>query len=150
MQTEGAAAFRAAAEALKEADKAARREVYAAFRKAARPLGVSVIRGGASEMPKRGGFAEQIARAKMTQSNAASGRNPGVSLSFKTKPSHNLKALDAGILRHKTFGHEPWKEQKVPEGAFTRPFEAGADPVRREILAALESVAHEIARATGR
>jgi hypothetical protein len=150
-----AAAFKAAAQALNAAgDKDLRNEVYAAFRKATKPLGESIIREGSAEMPRGGGLAARVAAAKMGQSNSTTGRNPGVALSFRTKPgttgqSYNLRALDAGIARHPTFGNRAvWRVTSIRAGAFTRPFEAGKEPVAQQVLLALEKVAQQIARTT--
>lgn len=153
--TDNAAAFKAAALALNEAgDKDLRNEVYATFRRITKPLGEKVIAGGAAEMPKHGGFAAQVAAAKMGQSNATTGRNPGIALSFRTKPSHNLKTVDDGILRHPVFARSGatrvWVQQHVPAKAFTNPFLANRDPVAKEIVHTMDKVAQEIVHRSSR
>lgn len=148
--------FKAASLALNEAgDKDLRNEVYSTFRKIAEPLGVHVIRSGSAELGHRGGLSARVAAAKMSQSNATTGRNPGVALSFRTRASkggqsYNLKAMDAGVLRHPVFARagQPrvWRTQSIRAGAFTRPYEAKREPTAREVLQAMERVAEEITR----
>lgn len=154
---DGAAAFKAAAQALNDqGDKELRKNVYGAFRKAAKPLAESVIREGAREMPKRGGLSAKVAGSKSGQSNSTTGRNPGVTLTFRgvkdvEGKNMDLKTLDVGIARHPTFGRRglgQWKVTNVPKGAFTRPFEAGLEPVKRELFRVLEDAAADIARKT--
>lgn len=144
--------FRAAAQVLNElGDKDLRRDVYAGFKKVARPLGADVIKHGAANMPRRGGFAATVARAKMGQSNATTGRNLGVALSFRTSPSHDLKTVDGGSLAHPVFPRRGdmtrrWVRQSVPKHAFTIPFNAGQPKVAKELTRILEEAAHKVSR----
>lgn len=151
---ENSVAFRAAVKALNEyADKGFLKEVRADMRRAAKPLGDKVIREGAAEMPKRGGLSRELAKAKMSQSNTTSGRNPGVSMLFRTKPSHDLKSIDGGTVRHPNWGRRgkgQWSETKVTPGAYSRPFEAGAPEVAHEIVSGLTRIASDIAQRTER
>jgi hypothetical protein len=153
MADNGQAAFRAAAQALNEAgDKELRREVYAAFKKAAKPLGERIVHGGSAGLPRRGGLSARVAAAKVGQSNSTTGRNPGVALTIRTKPgdtgkSMNLVTVDKGIVRHPTFGRRTvWRVTKVTPELFTKEFEAGREPVAREVLDALQTVADRIQR----
>ncbi|MGX7679075.1 hypothetical protein ACSMXN_09255 [Jatrophihabitans sp. DSM 45814] len=155
MPVEANEQFTAAAKALNEAaDKTIRTEVYAAFRRAAKPLGESIIREGSAELPHRGGLAARVAKAKLAQSNATTGNNPKVAISLKVREGYSLKSMDAGTIRHPVFSRadrtQVWVKQSIRSGAFTRPFEAGADPVRKEVLTALENVARQIRDGTAR
>lgn len=147
-----AAAFRAAAQALNEAaDKELRKQVYAAFRKASKPLGETVIREGSAKMPHRGGLSARLATAKLSQSNSTTGRNPGITLRIKSREGYELPALDRGRLRHPVFGRRRrWVLQRVPARAFSTPFEQGREQVANEVTRALEDVAQDIARQTRR
>lgn len=151
--------FAAAARALNEAgDRGLRREVLATFRRIARPIGQDVIREGSAELPRRGGFAAAVAAAQIRQSNALSGRNPGVALSFRTAvgatgKSMDLRTVDEGKIRHPTFGRRgrgQWRVTNVRAGAFRRPFEAQREPAARELVAAMERVADQVVRDTNR
>jgi hypothetical protein len=149
MPIEGTEQFKAAAQALNEAaDKLLRKEVYAAFRTAARPLGETIVKQGAAALPKKGGLSARVAAAKVGQSNATTGKNPKVAISIRTREGYALAAMDRGILRHKVFNTGRWVTQKITPGAFTKPFEAGADDVRKEVLAALVRVAEQIKAGT--
>jgi hypothetical protein len=149
---ENSASFRAAAKALTQyGDKGLLKEVRADMRKAAKPLGEKVIREGAAVMPKRGGLSAELAKAKMSQTNTTTGRNPGVVMVFRTKPSHDLKSMDEGIVRHPIYGHRgkgQWRETKVMPGAYSRPFEAGAPDVAHEIVSGLKRIVDDVARRT--
>jgi hypothetical protein len=152
---DGTEAFRRAAQTLNEAgDKDLRREVYAALRRAAKPLGDKVIAEGSSGLPGRGGLRARVAAAKFGQSNATTGRNPGVSLRFRTTQGYDLAAMDRGQLRHPVFARagqpRTWVRQSIRAKLFTTPFEAGVEPVRKEIVAAMEAVAQDIAAKTSR
>lgn len=149
------AAFKAASQALNDTnDKELRRDVYASFRQVTKPLGQKVIKGGAAKMPRAGGFAATLARARMGQSNATTGRSIGVALTFKTSPGHDLKTLDAGVLRKPVFPRPgfkaTWVTQAVPARAYSAPFEAGRPAVSRELVKMLENVARNIAHKTSR
>jgi hypothetical protein len=145
MAIEGNEQFTAAARALNEAaDKALRKEVYAAFRTAAKPLGQQMVEEGSKHLPQRGGLGARVAAAKVSQSNATTGRNPSVALKIKVREGYDLKRMDQGEIRHRVFGTDTWVRQKIAPGAFTKPFQAGADAVRREVLRALERVAEQI------
>ncbi|HEY2088601.1 MAG TPA: hypothetical protein VGH54_21600 [Mycobacterium sp.] len=149
MTADGTEAFLAAAQALNEAgDKELRKEVYAAFRRVAKPLGERMIAEGAAELPHRGGLAARVAAARLSQSNATTGRNPAVAIKLKVREGYNLRTFDQGTIRHRVFGSNRWVAQSIRAGAFTRPFEAGADQVRKELIAALEKVANGIREGT--
>jgi hypothetical protein len=155
VRVEGTEQFQAAAQALNEAgDREIRKAVYAAFRRAGKPLGERMVSEGSAQLPRRGGLAARIARAKAVQSNATTGRNPSVVLKLRTTQGYNLTAMDAGVLRHPVFDRPPkvrrWVQQSVPPQAFTRVFEAGADEVRKELLTELEQVARDLRNGTAR
>jgi hypothetical protein len=154
MADNGQAAFRAAAQALNEAgDKELRREVYAAFKKAAKPLGERIVREGAAGLPRRGGLSARVAAAKVGQSNSTTGRNPGVAITLRTKPGNGGKSIDLraidvqGKVKHPVFGRRKvWRVTNVRSQLFTDPFEAGREPVAREVVDALQTVADRIQR----
>jgi len=154
-QDEGAAAFRAAAQALREAgDKDLRREVSASLREVTKPFGARIIRHGAVEMPHRGGLSARLAKARMTQTNAMNGRSPGIGMRFKVREGYDLAALDKGNLKHPVFARpgrpRVWATQRVPRDAYTREFLAGRDQVAGELVHTLESVTERIAQRSKR
>jgi hypothetical protein len=145
--------FVAAAAALNEAaDKDLRKEVYAAFRKAAKPLIEKIIKDGALHVPASGGLRARVLAAKASQSNATAGRNPGVAFRFR-KP-RVMAYIDAGVIPHPVFadrgrrrGAWTWDEsQTIRPGAYLHVFEAGREQVAAEVIRALEEVADRIVR----
>lgn len=154
-QADGTEQFRAAAQALNDAaDREVRTQVYGAFRRAAKPLSDRMIQEGSPELPHRGGLAARVGRAKASQSNATTGRNPSVAIRLKTPDGYSLRAMDEGHVRHPVFARagrpRKWVVQSIPKHAFTKVFEAGADGVRKEVLDALEQVARDIRNGTAR
>lgn len=155
VRVEGTEQFQAAAQALNDAgDREIRKAVYAAFRRAGKPLGERIVAEGSAQMPRRGGLSARIAQAKVAQSNATTGRNPSVVLKLRTAQRYNLTAMDAGVLRHPVFDRpnklRRWVQQRVPARAFSTVFEAGADDVRAQLLDELEHVARQIRDGTAR
>ena len=150
MPIEGTEQFKAAAHALNEAaDKALRREVYKAFKTAAKPLGERIVQEGSGALPHRGGLSARVAAAKVGQQNATTGKNPKVAIKIRAREGYALAAMDRGVLRHKVFKTGRWVTQQIAPNAFTKPFQAGAEPVRKEVLAALVRVAEQIAGGSG-
>ena len=142
---EGTEGFDRVAHALRGADKLIYKELNAGFRRVAKPLGQDVAVTAASELPRRGGLAYAIAGATPTLSGL-SGKSAGVSIRMKVRQGWYLGRIDGGVIKHPVFGRKPSVEQKVRAGAFTRPFEAGAPAVRKEIVASMEKVIDEIAK----
>lgn len=54
----------------------------------------------------------------------------------------DAERLNAGVLKHKTFGHSPWVEQPIPPGWFDKPAMAAVPEGLRHI----EAVANRIAK----
>lgn len=143
--------FKRAAAALKGlGDKDVRKAVAKGFREVAKPVGQSMVRAGAGAMPKRGGFAAQVARSSVTVGTAIVGMNPRVDIRLRNRAGYSLRPLDRGQLRHPVFARagrpRVWVRQSVPAGAFTREFEAQAPVVRRRVLGLLEQAVNDAAR----
>lgn len=155
VKAEGTQEFVKAAHALNDlGNRKVRLAVYKGFRNSARPLGQSMVRAGAAAMPKRGGLSERVASSSVGISNATTGRNPRVELRLKTPQGYDLKAMDAGELRHPVFARanakRTWVRQGVPAGSFTAAFEEGAPGVRAELIRELNTVIDETARKRAR
>lgn len=147
VRIQGERDLRRVAGTLREAgDKRLNRKVSAAIRLVARPIGIRVLREGAKEMPRRGGFAGVVEAGKVGIRAGFSGRNPSVSIQLRNEGA-DMKSLDAGILRHPVFGNKSaWTRQDVPEQAFTRAFEEESKPAQVAVAAAAKSTLNEIAR----
>lgn len=64
---------------------------------------------------------------------------------YRGSATHNLTAIDQGVLRHPTYGHNPWKDTAVKPGFFTRPCKLMAPSV----LVACNLTVTETAAAAG-
>lgn len=143
--------FGQVAATFKGGDKVLRREVGKSLRSVAKPLGERVVRAAAESMPKRGGFAGLVADARIGIRFSASS-SPSVQLLLKDRSNHDLKALEAGILRHPVFMRggdrkgATWRAQKVPSGRFTSAFNSEAPKAQREVMEAVQATLDEIAR----
>lgn len=102
---------------------------------------------------KRGGLkasqslADRAAGATITIKGRA-GRDPKVTITARTKAgkSIDLKALDAGTVRHPVFGHlTRWVTQSVSAKTFSDGVEENLDGVRDEILKALDALTARLA-----
>jgi hypothetical protein len=139
------------AAALKDAgDKDLTNRVRAAMRGVAKPVGVRVLREGAQSMPHRGGFSARVAaQGRVGLATALVSRTLHVTLTLSNKGA-DMKSLDAGTLRHPVFKRgdrkAAWVRQSVPEGTFTRAFDAEAPTVAREVLTAAEVTLDTVAR----
>lgn len=145
IRVDGVEHFAQVARALRAAGaKDLRRELYRGLNRATKPL-KDAAKANAATLPQRGGLAGRVQRARFSTKGRA-GRNPSVSIVAKDAKSRSvdLRALDAGTVRHPTFGHRPWVSQPVTPGWFSKPMEAGADDVAREVLAAVDAVAAKL------
>lgn len=122
-------------------DKDLRRELYRGLQRATKPLKEAAKENARSTLPRKGGLADRVSRARFNTKSRA-GRNPSVRIEAKDAKgrSVDLEALDRGSVRHPTFGHRPWVKQDVRPGWFTQPMEAGVEDVRREVVAAIDEV----------
>lgn len=132
-------------------DKELRREFYAGINRATKPLKADAKASARRDLPKRGGLNEFVAKTSLT-TRSRGGQNPGVRIvarkSKKGGRKSDVDAIDRGRLRHPVFGNRRvWVEQRVRPGWFTEPMEAGAGPVRRELLGVLDDVKRKVAKA---
>lgn len=146
IRVEGTDELQQVADALKAAgDSDLQRATSAALRGEAKPLGALVLGRGAMRMPQRGGLAARVAgMGSVGVSSALRGQVASVSVILRNK-GVDLKSLDAGVLRHKVFGHAVWVRQSVPSGAFREAFEAEAAEVRTRAVKAAQGVLDDVA-----
>lgn len=136
------------ADALKEAaDKDLQREVSAAIRGEAKPLGIRVLRRGAQDMPHSGGLADRVSgMGRVGVSASLRGRVASVRVLLRNK-GVDLRSMDAGVVRHPVYGNrQAWVRQSVPVGAFTQAFEAEAKAVADAASKAAQKVVADVAR----
>lgn len=143
LSIEGADGLARVAKALRQVgDKELQRELYAGLNRATKPLKESARESAEATLPRAGGLGKRVAKSRMATRRRASGANPGVRITSKSD-----SRIDRGVLRHPVFGNrDVWVAQQVPSGWFTKPMEAGADVVRRELVQVINDVADKLER----
>ena len=152
MVSDGARQLRMLARDLDRAGKELRRELPKALRDAARPMTEAIVKEALETLPKRGGFAEYIAKASITVStrtgvSSASVRLVGRKRKAGSEPQVDLPAVNRGRLRHPTYGHSPWVTQMVPPGFWDRGVARSAAEVDKRMQEALDRMRRRIEQA---
>jgi len=125
---------------LDEGDRKLNNGIRRRLREVAKPLGSEVRDTLAESMPRRGGLSAMIGRSKVSVSSTSASRQE-----IRVRSAgHDLEAMDAGMLRHPTFGHKPWVGQSVPSGSAAKALEAGAPKVRDALMREVETLLDEI------
>lgn len=94
-------------------------------------------------LPKHGGLADLIASSKVGIRARLSGTTAGVSI--VGGGTHNLTAMNAGLVHHPRFGDRgSWFAQSIRPGMFTDPIEAKAPEFERSIQAVMQDTAQRI------
>jgi len=124
---------------LDEGDRKLNNGIRRRLREVAKPLGSEVRDTLAGSMPRRGGLSAMIGRSKVSVSSTSASMHIRV-----RSAGHDLEAMDAGMLRHPTFGHKPWVGQSVPSGSAAKALEAGAPKVRDALMREVETLLDEI------
>lgn len=151
MRVEGTDDFKRAAQALTGlGDRGVRLATQKGLRASAKPLGEDMVRGGAADMPHRGGLSARVAASQVRVLASLTGGNPRVVISLRTREGYRLKAMDQGNLRHPVFAREgrktTWVRQTVPAGGFSDAFAAGAPMVRRDLTRQVQQALDAAAR----
>lgn len=110
---------------------------------------VKIVRKGGMKASES--LAKRAAGATISVKGTA-GRNPKVTITARTKAgkSIDLKALDAGNVRHPIFGNRrKWVSQTVTPNTFSDGVESNLDGVRDEILRALDAMTAKLATGKG-
>lgn len=127
---------------LDEGDRKLNNGIRRRLREVAKPLGSEVRDTLAESMPRRGGLSAMIGRSKVSVSSTSASRSK-VEIRVRSA-GHDLESMDAGMLRHPTFGHKPWVGQSVPSGSAAKALEAGAPKVRDALMREVETLLDEI------
>lgn len=147
LQITGADKFARVARELKRVgDKDLQKELYSAINRSTKPLRANAKKSAAANLPRAGGLNKRVARVRMS-TRRQTGKNPGVKI--VARGMDQLAMLDKGRVRHPVWGNRGrWVNQPIPkaEGWFTKPMEAGAKDVRREIVKTLDVIAKKLAR----
>lgn len=125
--------------ALKEAGRNdLRKELLRGVRTETRTLPPKIRASAETTLPRRGGLAANVAASRIAVRTRLAGRQIGVRVTGAGAAP--LRRLNAGSVRHPTYGHPPWTTQPVRAGWFDHPIEADAIPVRQGIVAAIDRV----------
>lgn len=120
-----------------------RKELLRGIREAGKDTIPKVRDAARAKLPRRGGFAESVARAPIGVRTRASGKSAGVRIA-RGKGGGNLKA---GRLRHPVYGQRKvWREQKVDGDWFDDAIVGDAPQIRRKVLDVMDDIARKIAR----
>lgn len=120
---------------LKHADKVVTKELYQGLGRVAKPAKQRVVDDIPRHMPS--GYAPSLQRRLKQRHRFKRGANPTLLIT-----GVRVSRLEAGVLRHPTFGHRPWVNQRVKPGFYTTPLRLSA----RRILREFEVVAGNISR----
>ena len=134
------AQFDAFAAKLKGVDKKVRARVRKRLRESAREFAPEIVSEGADAMP--GGLRDHI---------VAKGSRPtirqtavGVAMVLGKKAGPQIGAMNAGGLRHPTYGHRPWVRQSVEAGSWTEALEKRLPEVRTAVAAEVNKIMKEL------
>jgi hypothetical protein len=125
------------------------RKLYRGFQRAVRPFEQEVR----SELPEHtpGAYTGTLNESLRVRASVKTvGKGVGVSIvgtALGRSRERDLPAVDAGLLRHKLFGHPPWYSQAVMPGFFTGPpADRLIQRVEEEVQNVLDEVADELER----
>lgn len=140
--------------ALRQADRPLRRETTRALNDAARPLQDRVRERAGGELPMRGGLASRVSGMKFKvqrRGGRAGARLVIVGTLGKQAGGGqvDLKRMNAGTVRHPTFGHRPWTSQRVASGWWDKAAEDATPEIVQGVERALERAALAIAADAG-
>jgi len=139
--------FKQLADRLNEAaDAKLRRQVYKGLREIARPVGEAMTHALGGALPQRNGLGPRVAKSKIRQTNATTGKNPRVVVWLKSAEGYDLAGMEAGTVRHPTYGHKPWVGQSVPSGRATEAATAMAPLVRKNLERHINTTLDEIGK----
>lgn len=118
------------------------KEFNQAINRAMKPLKAAVKQSARQSLPQRGGLAARVASSRLTTRRPNTKRG----LRLVSRGTLSLWHLDQGQVRHRAA--DGWGDtQSITPGWWTKPTEAAAPSVRREVQAAMDEVVKRISRA---
>ncbi len=103
---------------LKAADKAVRREMYAAVRKSAAPVQTEMRTAAQDYLPSGGGLGAWVAALTVRVRQSYSGRRAGIALVGHLTSGGSGKAADLGAINRGRVMHYAWGKRKKGGGLF--------------------------------
>jgi hypothetical protein len=151
-EVRGADQFLRLSKALKDAGRTElRKELTKGMRVAAKPLVAKTRAAARTQLPQRGGLADQVAREPQ-RIQVRTGRDPGVRVVVARRRG-GARSTNVGVVRHpvfadgsKTRSKWTWTNQNVRPGWFDDTLRAESPAIRRDLERALETVADNIVR----
>lgn len=118
------------------------------IRRAVPPIRGAIRTNAVAYLPARGGFGKWVAKGKITARISRSARSAGVTI-VDGRNSQNkrtdMKRINAGSTRHKTFGRPPWHPQTVRSGFFDDAItDEGAAAFRAAVDVAVVNAINEV------
>lgn len=138
--------LRRVARLLREGPPQLKREMARNIRKPVKPFEAQVRAEIPGSVPARyAGVLAAATRVRLLGGLSGSGLGYRLEIYAKGKAEdRDVKAVDAGLLRHKTWGHEPWHAQKVRGGFVDRAVDQLGRRVAEEIEKAVDLMAARI------
>lgn len=140
--------FSAVAEALGDAGKDLKKELRKGLNKAVKPLGVKAKQNIPRYVPS--GYAPVLQRAFRASTSVRLSGNPKVTLTGQAKgkrKKREVRAIDAGILRHPVFGNrDAWVAQKIRKGFWSDPVREAGPAVKAEAITVIQDMHRTIIR----
>ncbi len=153
LRVQGAEQLASVARDLRAAgDKGLTRELHRGLGRAVKPLRAAAKDAAREGIGDKHGYGAQVAASMRVTPRRRAGRNPSLRI-VATRQSTPLSRLNAGQLRHPTFGR--WRAAdgrslaattRVKSGWWERALRAHADDVRREIRKAITDVRAQLRR----
>lgn len=104
------------------------------------PIARPAVRASAlATLPAAGGLGAWVARVRVLVQVRRGAQTAGVTISAGRNSAggrSDIRAIDAGGVRHQTFGHRPWVTQSVPAGFFSQAIDETAVLAFREMTVA--------------
>jgi hypothetical protein len=145
MDVTGTEDFERFAKQLQVASKEFPKETSQAIFRATRPIKADIHQSLATNLPQRGGLAKRAAKTRLTTRRRTTGKAAGVRIVATGNLS--LYHLDKGQVRHRKDGDiDAGQVQPITPGVATKPFEAAAPQVEREITASMDALARKAVR----
>ena len=147
MRVQGADELAALAKRLKEVgDKDLRKELYRGLARAAKPMKAAGQKAALESLPKKGGLAGKVAKARYSTRTRSTGQMVGVRVTAKGPKNEagqeiDIRSLNRGRLRHPVFPKKhqerkdwTWADQRVPDYWWTDAMQIAADEEVRDAL----------------
>lgn len=126
-------------------DGGVHREVRRGLRNGARPVADAAHAAALERLPHAGGLNEWVADGLYGVRTNLGGAHPSVRV-VVSKKGHDLKAIDAGKLRHPVFGHrDRWMTQQIPPHILTDAMRDAAPEARAELARTLDEYVRRLA-----